>query len=81
MAVDWSDVPPRRSGRAMSLVEELGPKTSKHLLHVARYGYGEGGAGGVECNVHPEVLVAVRADGDLVVIEVQCFFQVVDVGL
>ena len=36
-------------GGAMNFVEEMGPKTSKHLLHVTRHGYSDGGAGAVEC--------------------------------
>ncbi len=65
----------------MGFVKECGPKSSEHFLHVARHGYGDSGAGGVESDVHAEVLVAFEANGDFIVVEPQCFFQVIDVGL
>jgi hypothetical protein len=38
-------------------------------------------AGGVECDVHAEILVAFRTNGDFVIVEFQGFLQVIDVGL
>ncbi len=63
----------------MGFVEELGPESSEHFLHVARHGYGDSGAGGVESDVHAEVLIALGSNGDFIVVESQCFFQVIDV--
>ncbi len=60
----------------------LGTKAGEHFVNVARHGDGDnGGTRGVESNVHPEVLIAVGADGDFVVVECKCFFQVINVGL
>ena len=81
MAIHGGNIPSRSSGRAMGFVKELGSKAGEHFLHVARHGYGDSGAGGVEDDVHAEVLVAVGANGNFIVVESQCFFQVIDVGL
>ncbi len=65
----------------MCFVEKLGTKAGDHFVNVARHGDGDCGASGVLCNVHPEVLVAVGVDCDFVVIQLECFFQVINVGL
>jgi hypothetical protein len=62
----------------MRLVEKLGTKTGEHLMNVAWHRDGNGVASGVECNVHPEVLIAVGTDSDFVVVQFECFLQVGD---
>ncbi len=69
LAVNGSDISSRISGRAVGFVEELGPKSGEHFLHVARHLDGDGGAGGVECDLHTEILVAFRTNGDFVIVE------------
>ena len=65
----------------MCCLKILRPKAGEHFVNVARHGDGDGGTRGVKGNVHPEVLIAVGADGDFVVVECKCFFQMIDVGL
>ena len=59
----------------------LRTKAGEHFVNVARHRDGEGGTRGVEGNVHPEVLVTVGADSDLVVVQSKGAFQVINVGL
>ncbi len=65
----------------MFSVKILRTKAGEHFVNVARHRDGDGGTRGVEGNVHPEVLIAVGADGDFVVVQSKCFFQVINVGL
>jgi hypothetical protein len=50
-------------------------------VSVAGHGDGDCSARCIEFNVHPELRVAVGAYGDLVVIQVLCFFEVIYVRL
>ncbi len=65
----------------MIFVEVKGPKASEHFLYVAWHGYRDGGASSVEGDVHPEVLVSVRADRNFVFVKFKGRFQMVDIGL
>jgi hypothetical protein len=65
----------------MIFVEVMGPKASEHFLHVAWHWNRDGGTGSVECDVHPEVLIAVGADRNFVIVKFKGRFQVFDIGL
>ncbi len=65
----------------MILGEVLGPEASEHFLDVVWHGDRDGGASSVESDGHSEVLIAVGADRDFVVVEFQGRLKMVDVGL
>jgi hypothetical protein len=65
----------------MILGELLGPEASEHFLDVVWHGNGDGGASSVESDGHSEVLIAVGADRNFVIVTFKGRFQVVDIEL